>query len=98
MARPANRRRLHAELRLRWLQNLVRCMAIRADRRLHVSGGYCLAVRPAHVVVVDLGVTTSARLGDVGLVRWTRRIFATQDVVRTVAALAVRRHKQAFLA
>ena len=98
MARPANRRRLHAERRFSRLQNRVRRVAVRAYRRLHIAAGHGLAVRPMRVVVVDLRVAAPARLRNVRLVRRALRICVAQDVVRSVAALAIGRHQQAFLA
>ena len=50
------------------------------------------------VVVVDLGVAGSARLGDVCLVGRARRVLVAQDSVRSMTALAVSRDEEAFLA
>ena len=50
------------------------------------------------VVGIDLGVAVAAGLGDVGLIRRAFWIGMAENVVRAVAALAVGRHQQPFLA
>ena len=57
-----------------------------------------LTVSAGLVVVVDLGVAGAAGLGDVGLEGGAGWIFVAEDVVRSVAALAIGRDQQAFLA
>jgi len=49
-------------------------------------------------IVIDLGVAGAAGFGDVGLERWAGRILMAEDVVRSVAALAVRCNQQSLLA
>ncbi len=98
VARSADRRRLHAEFCFSWLQNLVRGVAIGANRSLLVAFDHALAMRSAHVLIVDLGVALAAGLRYVRLERRAFQILAAKDVVRSVAALAVGRHQQAPLA
>src|SRR5579863_527600 len=98
VARPADRRGLHTKGGFCRLQNGMGGMAVRADRRLELACGDRLAVRTLFVVRIDLGMAGPAGLGDVGLEGWALRIGVTANPVRTVAALAVRRDKQAFFA
>src|SRR5665213_246736 len=98
VARSADRRRLHAECRFSRLQNFVRRVAISADRRFQIALGYSLAMRSAHVVVVDFGVALPAGIRNVRLKRRALWIFVAENVVRAMTALAIRRHQQAFFA
>src|SRR6516164_8166181 len=73
-------------------------VAVRANRSLQIARGNGVAMRAALVVVVDLRVTRTAGDRDVGLEGRTRRVFVAQDVVRSVAALAVGCHEETLFA
>ena len=49
-------------------------------------------------IVIDLGVAGAAGFWNIRLERWAGRVFMAEDVVRSVAALAVRGNQQSFLA
>ena len=57
-----------------------------------------LAVHALFVIGFDFGVAGAAGFGDVRLVGRALRIGVAENLVRAVAALAVGRHQQAFLA
>lgn len=78
------------------MQNLVGGVAIGADGGVRVALGERQAMDTLGVLSVDARVAASASLGDVDLVCRTDGVFAAQDVVRTVAALAVGGDEQSF--
>ena len=98
VAGTADRRRLRAEFGFRGLQNGVCCVAVGADWSLQIPRRHRVTVRAALVVIVDLRVAGSARLGDVCLVGRARRVLVAQDSVRSMTALAVGGDQKAFLA
>lgn len=73
-------------------------MAIGADRGLQVSRHDGMTMGAIFVVCVDPGVATSTGLGDVHLIGWAGWIGVAENVVRAVAALAIRGHQQSFFA
>ncbi len=75
----------------------MRGVAISADGSVGVALGKGFAVDAQCVLGVDSGVAASAGFGNVDLVGRTQRVFAAEDVVRAVAALAVGGDEQAFL-
>ena len=80
------------------MQDGVGRVAVGANRRFKISGRNGLSMCPALVIHVDLRVACSACCGDVRLVSGTLRILVAEDVVRSVAALAIGRHQQPLLA
>ncbi len=98
VAGAADGRGLRSEFRFGRLQDGVGRMAVGADRRFEVAGRNGMTMRTSLVVIINLGVAGPAGFGDVGLECRTGGILVTEDVVRSVATLAVGRNKQAFFA
>ena len=98
VAGTADWRGLHAEGGFSRLQDFVRRVAVRADRGFQISSDDCFAVRAGHVLVVDLGVAATAGLGDIRFVGRALRILMAEDMVGSVATLAVGCYKKAFFA
>ena len=98
VARSADGRGLHTKFGFRWLKDRVSGVAVSANRGFEIAFGNAVAVRTALVVVVDPGVAGTAGFRDVGLEGRAIGIFVAEDAVRSVAALAIGRDEQAFLA
>jgi hypothetical protein len=98
VARAAYGRGLHTKIRRSGLQNGVGRMAVRAHRRLQIAGGDGFAMYAFFIVGVDFGMASPAGLGDIGLVGGALRVSVALDVMRSVAALAVGRHQESFVA
>ncbi len=73
-------------------------VALASDLSFQIAFGNALSMNPGLVSRIHLCMAAPTGFGDVCLVGGAQRIVAAEDMVRSVAALAIGRDQQSFLA